>query len=228
MTTKPKSEVETSGMGKWRVVGLATSSVVGIGAVASMLFFGFSWILLMAAIGGFSISALSALFHYIGSGAYLDHPKSSNNGQKRRVQSQLNSLKFKVDDAFHPYCEFVIEQLQQKKKFEEQFQKVLLRNFSETELTYQRYWSLWLEVSGALDKEAERIAESIEASIILKDKKDFLTQKIETSKGQMNELMERSSKLYLSFQENQKEENREALFDQLEELSKRTNKYLNL
>ncbi|MCR9206118.1 MAG: hypothetical protein NXH75_16160, partial [Halobacteriovoraceae bacterium] len=179
----------------------------------------------LLAMGGFFVSLGSSLFHYIGSGAYLENNSS---GQKRRLQSQLNSLKFKVDDEFHTHCEFVIEQLNQRKKFEEQFQKVLLRNFSETEMTYQRYWSLWLEVSDALEKEGERIAESIEASIIINEKKDFLIEKIDTSRNQIEELMERSSKLYLSFQENQKEENREALFEQLEELSKRTNKYLNL
>lgn len=225
MTTKPQSELKNSGMGKWRKVGLATSTVVALGATGSLFVFGFSWMLLFLAMGGISVSLGSSLFHYIGSGAYLE---SNPTSQKRRLQSQLNSLKFKVDDEFHTHCEFVIEQLNQRKKFGEQFQKVLLRNFSETEMTYQRYWSLWLEVSDALEKEGERIAESIEASIILKEKKDVLIEKINTSRNQIEELLGRSSKLYLSFQENQKEENREALFEQLEELSKRTNKYLNL
>lgn len=190
-----------------------------------MIVFGFSWWLLFAAVTGFGVSVASFLTHYIKSGAYLENGES---GQKRRIESRLNSLKFKVEDPYSIKIDQVLELLKKRKEFEKQFQKLLLSYFSETEMTYDRYWSLWLEVSVALEKEAENIAENLEATSILKESGTILLEKIDKSLGQMNLLMKRSEELYFSFQENKKEENREVLFSQLEELSKRTKKYLDI
>lgn len=225
MTTKPESEVASSGNKSWRIVGLAGSSMISLASVGAMIVFGFSWWLLFAAVTGFGVSVASFLTHYIKSGAYLENGES---GQKRRIESRLNSLKFKVEDPYSIKIDQVLELLKKRKEFEKQFQKLLLSYFSETEMTYDRYWSLWLEVSVALEKEAENIAENLEATSILKESGTILLEKIDKSLGQMNLLMKRSEELYFSFQENKKEENREVLFSQLEELSKRTKKYLDI
>lgn len=227
MTTKHDSSLAKSRMTKWRKVGLAGSSLVALGSGAGLILFGFSWTLLILAVGGIMVSSLSALFHYIGSGAYLE---STDQAPKRRVQAKLNSLKFKAAEDFQEYLEFMLEALQKKKNFSKQFEQTLKSHFSETELTFSRYQELWFEAETAIESEVERTTRLIESTLALSEEQSVnaIKEKCLQAKVNVTLLFKGSEKLLLSFQESSKPENREELFEQLDELSKRTNKYLNL
>lgn len=219
LSTKPNTQLARSGIKRLR---LATSSIVALAGVGYLVFVGFSPIAIMAAISGVMYGLGSLVAYKIRKHSPL--PDKSN----RSLRQRLNKLKF-TSERYYDEIERLLAQEKQLSSREQQLTNTLSNHFSPAELTYNRYYDAGLKVITSINQHIESTAALLEKVQGLDNE-----QNIEIIVTSIKNNMDGIDKLSLSFEnflmsfERSSDFDRDEIFRELTELSKRTSKYLDL
>ena len=199
---------------------------VGISALSliSLLTIGFSTLALIGLVTGGLFSVFTYVIHHISSGAYLPAK------QEKSLRQKLISLKFKLSDEFEPIIESAIQIEKKICTNEKLLTKVLQKFFNPGEVTFKRYYQTGSDTLHAIQANLELIVNKLETlqNINNAENKKIIHHQVQNSLQNINELFDSFESLIMSFEACDVTKRRDEIFEELEELAKRTKKYINI
>lgn len=223
MTTTTDSRVRRSGSST-RKLGLAVSSLIGIGGLISLAVVGFSWTGIAIGLGGLFYGAVSFLLHYVRSGSYLPEQDIST---EKSLRQKFISLKFRAnsDESSVERC---LELIEKKAIMSKRFKNTLNQHFNETEITFARYLNLWISFEELLNEELTKIYSRLVVlgDLVQETNKSETSTKIEKGLLHSEKLLVEAEILLVSFDLGKDEDNHQEIFNQLKIMSERTKTYL--
>lgn len=218
ITTRPSTQPIQSGKPK---IMLATSSMISLAGLGSLIFYKFTILGTLALAGGIFVGIGSYVIHHIKSGAYL--PQEVKKGLKQK----LIQLKFRSESKYEKVIEECLEWVKNIEKKKELLDKTLRAVFSPTEMTFIRYQDAGLKALSSIEENISEVAETLERIKLLEndDNQKTLEERIPVLLDEINSLGDAYEKLIISFDQSRPEKDREEVFMQLEELANRTERY---
>lgn len=202
-------------------IATPTIALLGFASLVSMFVFGYSHLLLLAAFSSSMILTGSYVTKKIKSSANLVPTEKS-------TRQKLISLKFKLDQQYSDIIEQTIEFESRVSKNLKLLENTLKQFFSPTEITYNRYFTSGSSALNKITINLELISEKLTTLEHIKseeNKTKIMTQINEQLKH-IESLFEAFEQLIMSFEECKLQSDSSEIFEQLEQLAKRTEKYI--
>lgn len=205
-------------------IAISGGFLVGLLSLSSLFIVGFSVTAVLLFICATTMTLSTYVIHHITSGAYLPQQ------QEKSLRQKLISLKFKLSNDHEKIIERAIEIEKKVKTNQELLETVLKKFFNPGEVTYQRYYETGMNTLNAINANLELITNKLMTLQKLDNEqnKEVILKQVNESINHTGELFDSFESLIMSFEACDVSHKRDEIFEQLEELSKRTKKYMDI